>query len=344
MLRIAIVGLGSWGKLLTSELQDNSRVKVVCGADVSANARRDYSERFAIETYADLSGVLNDNEVEAVVLATPHAGHEHEIVACAGKRKHVFVEKPFTTSLKSCRTAIDVCEAAGISLGIGFNWRYDYGLNRVRQLMDQLTIGAISHVDVQYSHNNLTRLAYAPSDSWRFDVTANPNTAIVAQGIHVMDVFVNLFGAPLSVLALDGGLNERGQGEKIVQLIEFSGGLTATATNITRTALIMRLLVFGELGWIELIHSHAPSQPGTVSQVRFSSITESDSKVEVMPSCHSGRLCVEGFADLVAAAGSIQVPRVEVERTVSIMEAAIASMKNHGQRIKVANSDGAPYV
>ncbi|NBP73414.1 MAG: gfo/Idh/MocA family oxidoreductase, partial [Alphaproteobacteria bacterium] len=95
MLNAAIVGLGWWGKILTQTLAASDKITVVRLLDVDADAGAAFAAERGIEFTTDYPAVLADDNIDVVILATPHSLHEEQIIAAAGAGKHIFCEKPF---------------------------------------------------------------------------------------------------------------------------------------------------------------------------------------------------------------------------------------------------------
>jgi predicted dehydrogenase len=62
-----------------------------------------FATEHGIRFASDLPEVLADPEVDAVILATPHALHTEQVLAVAAAGKHVFCEKPLALSRGGCR-------------------------------------------------------------------------------------------------------------------------------------------------------------------------------------------------------------------------------------------------
>ena len=74
---------------------------------------------------ADYADALSDPDVEAVVLATPHALHGAQIEAAVAAGKHVFCEKPLALTKAGAEKAVRLCRDAGLVLGMGHERRWE---------------------------------------------------------------------------------------------------------------------------------------------------------------------------------------------------------------------------
>ena len=92
MIKAAIIGLGWWGQHIVSTLQNKSeKIRFVRAVDLNLEASQQVAAQH-LELSSDLGDALEDAEVEAIVLATPHSLHEAQILASASAGKHVFCE------------------------------------------------------------------------------------------------------------------------------------------------------------------------------------------------------------------------------------------------------------
>lgn len=76
MLNAAIIGLGWWGKILTQTLAASDRISVVRLVDIDPVGGAAFAEAHGIGFSTRISDALGDENVDAVILATPHSFHE----------------------------------------------------------------------------------------------------------------------------------------------------------------------------------------------------------------------------------------------------------------------------
>src|SRR3972149_8088876 len=119
MIRAAIIGLGWWGRTIVDSVQGKSdQITFVAGNTRTRAKAEDFCRERKIELRDDLDGILKDRGIDAVGYNTPHSQHEEHIKRAAQAGKHVYVEKPFTLTVASARSALDAGKEAGGALGI----------------------------------------------------------------------------------------------------------------------------------------------------------------------------------------------------------------------------------
>ena len=121
-LGIALLGTG--------QIADHAfapAVQATDGAQLVAVLSRDqrlgaaFAQRHAIPAvYDDLAALLRSPQVDAVIVATPDATHEPQVIAAAQAGKHILCEKPMTTTVAGCQRMAEVIRASGITFAMGY--------------------------------------------------------------------------------------------------------------------------------------------------------------------------------------------------------------------------------
>lgn len=128
-LRLAILGSGYMGRTHAECIVKHvtrARLVAVAGGRRAPALAADYGAAFE----PSYEALLARSDVDAVLIATPHADHCAQVLAAAAAGKHVLVEKPMATSVADCTKMIEACERAGVRLEViqtqrfrGANWR-----------------------------------------------------------------------------------------------------------------------------------------------------------------------------------------------------------------------------
>jgi predicted dehydrogenase len=271
----------------------------------------------------ELAHVLDDPDVDAVALATPHSQHAAQVAAAARAGKQVFVEKPFTLDAASAHAAAQACRNAGVVLALGHNRRFLPAVAEMKRIVAAGDLGEILHLEGNFSAN--AGLRYQPG-VWRANQAESPAGGMTAMGIHIIDAFIHLAG-PIAavrcesqrrVLAVD-------MDDTTSAFARFANGATGCMSTLTATGRMVRLQVFGTRGWLHLLDH------------RILEICDIDGKLRRIeyPQVDIERAELEAFADAVAGAASYPVPVDEAIHGVAVMEAAIHSAAIGGERVSV---------
>ena len=252
-LRIAILGSGYMGRTHAECITKHmTRVKL---AAVSGGSRAPkLAEDYGIPCEATYEGLLNRDDVDAVLIATPHADHCPQTVAAAKAGKHVLVEKPMATSVADCTTMIEACKKANVRLQVIQTQRFRGAIARTRNLIAEGRIGQPRMFDGR----SLFTEYVADASAWTAD--DSHGGAFLDTGVHVFDLMRFTLGAEAEKVfatlktfgeARDKGLNAHVQ-------VGFEGGVIAhhwMAYEMPKPSLANhqhRYVIVGETGIIDV--------------------------------------------------------------------------------------------
>jgi len=138
-LRVGIVGLGYWGPKLVEIFKGLGVLEVIC--DLREDLLAEVSTKSGIRGVTDFSKMLD--EVDAVVLTTPPATHYKLAKEALEKGKHIFVEKPLTTSTKEADELVATARKQGKILFVDHTFCYDGVLRKLRERISAGEFGKV---------------------------------------------------------------------------------------------------------------------------------------------------------------------------------------------------------
>src|SRR5512134_3201115 len=109
MLKVAVVGLGWWGRIIVGLLKGSGKLKAVVGVDLAPGAGEGFCRENGLEFSSDFEKTINNPGIDGVILCTPHSLHCEQILRAAAAKKHVFCEKPLSLTRADAARAIDAC-------------------------------------------------------------------------------------------------------------------------------------------------------------------------------------------------------------------------------------------
>ncbi len=259
----AIVGLGWWGKKMATLVNaGGAQMRFVHGVDPNPEVQgfaADLGMRFS----SDLAAALTDPDVEAVILATPHALHQEQIAQAVAAGKHVFCEKPLAMTRKDAEASVALCQNAGLVLGMGHERRFEPPIAEILDAASSGRLGRLLQIESNFSHDKF--LTLDPSN-WRLNAEQAPAGGMTATGIHLTDLSVKLMGPAADVRVVCENLaSQIPQGDTMSAHVRFKGGGSAYVSATLATPFISRFAVFGTLGWIEVRDkAHVESPDGWI--------------------------------------------------------------------------------
>lgn len=328
MIRAAIIGLGTWGQNLVRSVQgSSSAIRFVAGATRTPAKAQAFAQANGLRMLASYEEVLRDPDIDAVVLATPHSMHTEQIVAAAQAGKHVFCEKPLGLDAQSAERAARACAGAGVTLAVGYNWRYQPALQQIRRLIDEGTLGRVLHIEGNFCGPSAYRF---PKGHWRHDRDEVPAGGMTGRGVHVIDAMLYLAGPVEQVTAQSFRLaQDFGADDTTSMLLRFAAGATGYLGTVIATAETWRMQVFGSKGWAEVgdvEHLHTwdlktcfyDPQDITVKQRPV---------VQSFPKTSTERAELEHFALQAEKRQPLAVPGGDAVHNVALLQAILASIE-----------------
>ena len=238
-LNVGIIGLGWWGGTLANSCV-KSGINVVTGWSPSEATRNRFQEEHGITTVSSLDEVIAKDEVEAVLLATPHSTHADQIVLFAEAGRHIFVEKPLTLTVGEGRRAVSAARKAGVILQVGHWRRRVPALRELNRLRESGELGIVHYAEANRSYPN----GLTPRTGWRADPSESPAGGMTGLGVHLADSLYYLLGPAKRVTAVSKQIIAVGPLDDVTSaLIEYESGPLATLTtsmvvpDVARTAL-----------------------------------------------------------------------------------------------------------
>jgi predicted dehydrogenase len=146
-VRTAVIGYGYWGPNLARNAVERPELSLDVLCDSDAGQTRAFSSRHPdIATTNDFDQVLQDDAIEAVIIATPPRTHHALAKQALLAGKHVLVEKPLATTLEDARDLAATAEAEGLTVMPGHTFIYSPAVNAVRDLIQSGVVGDVHFV------------------------------------------------------------------------------------------------------------------------------------------------------------------------------------------------------
>ncbi len=200
-VRLGVIGLGGRGRYFARAYHNHPDAELVALADPNPAALDRCRPMFgdSIDYYADLDEFLAREDMPGVVIASPDFAHRDNAVQAFSYGKHVLLEKPIAQSIFDSDDIIRAWGQAGTVLCVGLELRYSAIFVRMRQLLDEGTIGevmtgiAVDNVSVggnYFYHDRQRKKDYTVS-------------LLMQKGVHTIDL-LNWFmdaGRPTKVYA-----------------------------------------------------------------------------------------------------------------------------------------------
>ena len=148
MIRLGIIGYGYWGPRITRNFHglSNCKVSLVCDRDRAALQRAEHAHP-DVKLTTEVSDIICSRDIDAVAVITPVWTHFELAKAALEHGKHVFVEKPFTSTAAQAEQLIELAERKNLKIMVDHTFLFTGAVKKIRQLIDEGTLGKLYYYD-----------------------------------------------------------------------------------------------------------------------------------------------------------------------------------------------------
>lgn len=252
-LGFGIIGTGAIAGHHAAAIRElhNCELRAVCSS--SADRALEAAEKFGVQAYSDMAEFLDREDIDVVIICTASGHHLEPCLAAARAGKHVLTEKPLEVSLERADQMISACRSAGVKLGCVFQNRFkpDY-----LKLKNALTEGLLGKLIMGNAYIKWYREKdYYENSAWKGTLKGDGGAALINQGIHNIDLLLDLMQDVESVYGQVRTSLHTIEGEDLgLALLNFKNGALGTIEGGTSLypGYPERLEIFGEKGSIIL--------------------------------------------------------------------------------------------
>ncbi len=142
---VAVVGCGLWGRNIVRNFYNLNALHSVCDLD-EENLKMVKELYEDVNTVSDFNEILNNPEIKALCIVTPSHTHFKLVKMALEKGKHVYVEKPISTSANETLILKELAEKMNVKLLVGHLLLYHPAVNRLKMLIAEGVLGEVKYV------------------------------------------------------------------------------------------------------------------------------------------------------------------------------------------------------
>lgn len=267
-VRVGIIGTGSRGTGLASEISKISKYQLIACCDIRQK-NLDRAMKYAApgaKAYGDYRALLDDPNVDAVVISTPLYLHSEMVIDAVDAGKHIYCEKTMCYDTPQTLEVTRKVKSSDLVFQCGFQYRYDPMFDTVYQGIQNGDIGEIKHFICHYNRNNNWR---RPVDdpalerliNWRMYREYSGGLAAELSS-HQIDVVNRMLGSRPERISGYGSINRYKDGRETYDNINLTvaypnkvAGIVSSHLSNQHQNFVIKLI--GTLGTVEMHYSKA---------------------------------------------------------------------------------------
>ena len=246
-VKVGIVGLGRWAKVLTRASAASDALQIVSGFSRSEENRAAFAKEFGIAVAPDLATLLANPDIKGVVLTVPNEQHLPLAREVAKAGKHVYTEKPIASTLEEGLEIEALEKTYGISVTVGHSARLMAGIRLIRAAIDAGELGRVGFMEANFSNERALELT---PKMWRWYKDRAPGGPLSQLAIHHFDVLHYLGGEILEASSMASKLSPAGAevDDQSITLLRFADGKIGYVGASWTSPGIFAVRVFGSKG------------------------------------------------------------------------------------------------
>lgn len=256
VLRVAIMGLGSYANRVAEAMQSCKMAKVtgvISGTPAKINT---WQKQYNIPdgncyNYSNFDAVKHNLEIDAVYVITPNALHHEQVIRVAKAGKHVICEKPMAVNAKEGAEMVAACKQANVKLLVGYRMHFEAKTLEIIRMRNEGGLGKILFFQ------GLCGFKIGDPNQWRLNRQLAGGGSLMDIGIYAINGARYMVGEdPVWVTAQETKTDPKKFKEGVDETIQFQlgfpSGAVASCLSTYNMNNLDRFFLNGEKGFAEL--------------------------------------------------------------------------------------------
>jgi predicted dehydrogenase len=256
LLRVAILGLGSYGTRVADAMQTCKKAKLVGAISGTPSKLKDWQSKYNIPekncyNYQTFDQVKNNPDIDAIYVITPNSTHKDFVIRAAKAGKQVISEKPMSVNAKEGQEMLDACKKANVKLLVGYRMHFEPNTLEIIRMRNAGEFGKIMFFQ------GLTGFRIGDPTQWRLNKQLAGGGSMMDIGIYSINGARYMIGEdPIWVTAQETKTDpvkfKEGVDETIQFQLGFPGGAVASCLSTYSMNNLDRFFLNGVQGFAEL--------------------------------------------------------------------------------------------
>ncbi|MBD3628324.1 Gfo/Idh/MocA family oxidoreductase [Cyclobacterium sp.] len=256
LLRVAIMGLGSYGTRVAEAMVDSKKAKLVGLISGTPSKITAWQAKYNIPekncyNYENFDAIKDNPDIDAVYIITPNALHHPQTLRVAAAGKHVICEKPMALNAREGREMVEACKNAGVKLLVGYRMHFEGNTLEVIRMREAGAFGEVKFFQ------GLSGFKIGDPTQWRLNKELAGGGAMMDIGIYSVNGARYMVGEePEWVTAQETKTDpvkfKEGVDETIMFQFGFPSGVVASCLSTYSMSNLDRFFLNGTEGYAEM--------------------------------------------------------------------------------------------
>jgi len=341
-VKVGIVGLGRWAKVLTRAASTSRQLKIVAGFSRSEEKRLAFQQEMGVPAAPDMNSLLSNPEIKGIILTVPNEQHLPVATEVAKAGKHVYTEKPIASTLEDGLEIAALQQKYGITVTVGHSARLMAGMRKIREAIDSGELGRVAFLEANFSNERALELT---PKTWRWYKAKAPGGPLSQLAIHMFDVLHYLGGEIIEASSMASKLSPVGAevDDQSMTLLKFSDGKVGYVGSCWTSPGVFAVRVFGSKG---LMHYEidfgtwdTPDKLHETSTLYIQRGKDGYAKRQELkvPQSDMFRTELEMFAESCRSGKPGELTAENGNIAVAVVNAALRSLEKNGHYVRIAD-------
>lgn len=256
VLRVAIMGLGSYGTRVAEAMQSCKMAKLTGVISGTPSKIKDWQAKYNIPekncyNYENFDKIKDNKDIDAVYIITPNSLHKPQAIRVAQAGKHVISEKPIALNAAEGQEMVDACKKANVKFLVGYRMHFEPKTLEIIRMRNAGEFGKVLFFQ------GLAGFRIGDPNQWRLKKELAGGGAMMDIGIYAVNGARYMIGEePIWVTAQEVKTNpekfKEGVDETITFQLGFPGGALASCLSTYTMNNLDRFFLNGDKGFAEM--------------------------------------------------------------------------------------------
>lgn len=243
-IKAAILGLGGIAQKMADTINKTEGVTLYAAASRSIDKALAFAEKYGAEkAYGSYEEMAEDEDVQLVYIATPHAFHSENALMCLEHGKHVLVEKPLAVNAQQAEEVFGKAREKGLFAGEAMWSRFMPIQKKLKEIIDSGIIGEVTCVTA----NTGGAMTQVP----RLTEPELAGGALLDVGIYPLNFASMAIDAPVINMETSAVLSDKGVDAQNAFVLSYPQGKMAILGSSMISEMDSRGVIYGTKGRIE---------------------------------------------------------------------------------------------